>query len=322
MKFGSRLLSTLAICAVPLLSHAGDYPSKPITFIVPWQAGGSIDAVMRAMAQSASKTLGQPIVVDNKPGAGGTLGPAAMAAKEKPDGYTIAQVGAPLYRLPLIQKTNYDPEKDFTYIVNLAGITFGITAAPHTAFKSWADVVDYAKKNPGKLSYASPGQNTTPHLGMEQISALAGIQLTHVPFKSSPETNTALLGGHVDLQVDGAGFKPLVDSGRVKLLAVWTSQRTKRWPDAPTLKDLGYPLVIESPIGIAGPKGMDPKVVSKLHDAFRAALEDPDVRRTMAEFEFVPAYQGSEDFAKFVVQSRKDEKAVLNRLGVLRADLK
>ena len=112
----------------------------------------------------------------------------------------------------------------------------------------------------------------------------------HVPFKSGPETNTAMLGGHTYPQVEGASWKPIVDSGKARLLAVWTAKRTKRWPEVPTLKDLGYPLVIESPIGIAGPKGMDPKVVAKLNDTFRAALDDPEVQRTMAEFETLPDY--------------------------------
>ena len=318
----ARLLSLLAMCAAPLLGHANDFPSKPITLIVPYQAGGSIDTAMRAIAQSASKKLGQPVVIDNKPGAAGTLGPAAMAATAKPDGYTISNVGITVFRVPLLQKTSYDPEKDFTYIANLAGITFGVTAGAQTPFKSWADVVAYAKKNPGKLSYGSPGQNSTPHLGMEQLAAASGIQLTHVPFKSSPESNAALLGGHTELQVDGAGWKPLVDSGKARLLAVWTAKRAKRWPDVPTLKDLGYPLVFESPLGIAGPKGMDPAVAAKLHDAFKATLDDPEVQRVLADFEFIPSYQRGDDFRKSLMLSRDDERKLLGKMGLLRPDLK
>ena len=322
MNLGARLLSAVALCAMPVLSHADDYPSKPITLIVPYQAGGSIDGVMRAMAQSASKKLGQPIVIDNKPGGSGTVGPASMLATGKPDGYTISGAGITLFRMPLLQKVSYDPEKDFTYIANLAGITFGVTAGAQTPFKSWADVVAYAKKNPGKLSYGSPGQNSTPHLGMEQLAAAAGIELVHVPFKSSPESNAALLGGHTELQVDGAGWKPLVDSGKARLLAVWTASRTKRWPEVPTLKDLGYPLVFESPLGIAGPKGMDPKIVAKLHDAFRATLDDPEVQRVMASFEFVPSYQRGDEFLKSLQKSRDEERKLFSRMGLLRPDLK
>lgn len=314
-----RLFSLLALCAAPLLSaaQATDYPSKPITLIVPYLAGGSIDAVMRAAANSASKRLGQPIVIENKAGAAGTLGPASMASTAKPDGYTISVGGVTLFRLPLMQKTGFDPEKDFTYIANLTGITFGMTAGANTPFKTWADVVAFAKKNPGKVTYGSPGQNTTPHLGMEQIAALAGIQLVHIPYKSSPESNSALLGGHIDLQVDGAGWKPIVESGRARLLNVWTAKRTMRWPDVPTLHDLGYPLTIESPIGLVGPKGMDPRVVAKINDAFRASIEDPEVLRVLAEFEFVPAYQRGDDFLKSLIQTRNEERKLLDRMGLL-----
>jgi tripartite-type tricarboxylate transporter receptor subunit TctC len=284
--------------------------------IVPWTAGGSTDVVMRAVAGAAARKLGQPIVIENKPGVAGTLGPATMAHTAKPDGYTIAQVSIPLFRLPLMQKTNWDPEKDFTYIINLMGYTFGITAGAQTPFKSWGDVVEYAKKNPGKLSYGSPGQSTTPHLGMEQIQALAGIQLIHVPFKSSPESNTAVVGGHTQLQVDGSGFKPIVESGKARLLAVWTEKRAKRWPDVPTLKELGYPLVIDAPIGLAGPRGMDPKIVAKLHDAFRAALDDPEVQRVMADFEMVLNYMGTQDYRKYLLEQQAREKGLVKKLGL------
>jgi tripartite-type tricarboxylate transporter receptor subunit TctC len=318
MAYPHRIFALLALSAAPLLVHAQaqNYPNRPVTLIVPWTAGGSTDVVMRAVAEAAGRKLGQPFVVENKPGVAGTLGPAQMAAKSKPDGYTIAQVSIPLFRLPLIQKTTWNPEKDFTYIVNLMGYTFGITAGAQTPFNTWGDVVAYAKKNPGKLSYASPGQSTTAHLGMEQITALAGIEFVHVPFKSSPESNVALVGGHTELQVDGAGWKPIVESGRARLLAVWTAKRAKRWPDVPTLKELGYPLVIEAPIGLAGPSGMDPKVVAKLHDAFRAALDDPEVQRVMADFEMVPNYLGTKDYRKFLLEQQARERVLVKRLGL------
>ncbi|ROZ76680.1 tripartite tricarboxylate transporter substrate binding protein [Ramlibacter sp. WS9] len=313
-----RIFALLAFSAAPFLVHAQakDYPNRPITLIVPWTAGGSTDVVMRAVATAAARKIGQPFVVENKPGVAGTLGPATMAATAKPDGYTIAQVSIPLFRLPLIQKVTWNPEKDFTYIVNLMGYTYGITAGAQTPFTTWGDVVAYAKKNPGRLSYGSPGQSTTAHLGMEQIAALDGIEFVHVPFKSSPESNVALVGGHTDLQVDGAGWKPIVESGKARLLAVWTDKRTKRWPDVPTLKELGYPLVIDAPIGVAGPRGMDPKIAAKLHDAFRAALDDPEVQRVMADFEMVPNYLGPVEYRKYLLEQQAREKVLVKRLGL------
>ena len=182
------LLAALALCGA---AQAQDYPVKPVTLIVPWPAGGSTDIAMRAIADAAAKHLGQPIVVDNKAGGSGTVGPATMAAAAKPDGYTIAQMPITVFRLPLMQKTTWDPLKDFTYVVHLTGYTFGVTTSAESPFKTWADVVAYAKQNPGKVTYATPGAGTSLHIGMEQIAAKAGIKLTHVPFKGGAETNAA-----------------------------------------------------------------------------------------------------------------------------------
>ena len=148
------LLAALALCGA---AQAQEYPAKPVTLIVPWPAGGSTDIAMRAIAVAAAKHLGQPIVVDNRAGGSGTVGPATMAAAAKPDGYTIAQMPIPVFRLPLMQKTTWDPLKDFTYVVHLTGYTFGVTANAESQFKTWADVVEYAKQNPGKVTYATPG---------------------------------------------------------------------------------------------------------------------------------------------------------------------
>jgi tripartite-type tricarboxylate transporter receptor subunit TctC len=305
---------------VPSAALAQSYPEKPVTLIVPWPAGGSTDIAMRTIAEAAAKHLGQPIVIDNKPGASGTLGPAIMAANAKPDGYTIAQMPITVMRLPLMQKTTWDAAKDFTYIAHLTGYTFGITTKADNQFKSWADVVAFAKANPGKVTYATPGAGTSLHIGMEQIAAKAGIQLTHVPFKGGPETNAAVLGGHTTLQADSTGWKPLVDSGQLRLLAIWTAERSKNWPDAPTLKELGYPFVFDSPFGVAGPKGMAPAVVEKLHGAFRKAIEDKSVVDAMARYDMVPRYLDTEAYRKFVAEIIDSEKAALERIGLAKKE--
>jgi tripartite-type tricarboxylate transporter receptor subunit TctC len=304
----------------PARLAAQTYPDKPVTLIVPWPAGGATDIAMRAIAEGATKHLGQTIVIDNKPGASGTLGPAVMAANAKPDGYTIAQMPITVMRLPLMQKTAWDAMKDFTYIVHLTGYTFGITAKADGPFKTWADVVAYAKANPGKVTYATPGAGTSLHIGMEQIAAKSGIQLTQVPFKGNAESNAAVLGGHTMLQADGSGWKALVDAGQLRLLAIWTEQRSKNFPDTPTLKELGYPFVFDSPFGIAGPKGMDAAVVQKLHDAFKKSLEDPAVVATLAKYEMVPRYIDTATYRKFVEEIIASEKAALERIGLAKKD--
>ena len=158
----SRL--TVAFAAIGMLISAAagaqEYPTKPITLIVPWPAGGSTDISMRAIAESASKVLGQPIAIDNKAGGGGTVGPATMAAASKPDGYTIAQLPITVFRLPLMQEVSWDPDKDFSYIIHLTGYTFGVTISAELPYKTWKDVVEYAKQNPGKVTYATPGTGT------------------------------------------------------------------------------------------------------------------------------------------------------------------
>ncbi len=321
-----RVFVAAALVAAALASFvastafAQTYPEKPVTLIVPWPAGGSTDIAMRTIAEAAAKHLGQPIVIDNKPGASGTLGPAVMAANGKPDGYTIAQMPITVMRLPLMQKTTWDAAKDFTYIAHLTGYTFGITTKSDNQFKSWADVVAFAKANPGKVTYATPGAGTSLHIGMEQIAAKAGIQLTHVPFKGGPETNAAVLGGHTTLQADSTGWKPLVDGGQLRLLAIWTAERSKNWPDAPTLKELGYPFVFDSPFGVAGPKGMAPAVVEKLHDAFRKAIEDKSVVEAMARYDMVPRYLDTAGYRKFVAEIIDSEKAALEKIGLAKKE--
>src|SRR4051812_35997737 len=273
----SSLLIAVATLAMVVCAGAGaqDYPTKPITLIVPWPAGGSTDISMRAIADSASKHLGQPIAVDNKAGGGGTVGPATMAAAARPDGYTISQIPITVFRLPLMQDVSWDPAKDFSYIIHLTGYTFGVTTSAESQFKSWADVVDYAKKNPGKVTYATPGTGTSLHIGMEQIAGLAGIKLTQVPFKGGAETNAAALGQHTMLQADSTGWRPLVDAGKLRLLMVWTSVRSPNFPDVPTLKELGYPLVYDSPFGIGGAKGKGPENGAEKHNPLQKNNQEP-----------------------------------------------
>jgi tripartite-type tricarboxylate transporter receptor subunit TctC len=314
------VLGMAASASIPSTANAQSYPEKPVTLIVPWPAGGATDIAMRAIAEGATKHLGQNITIDNKPGASGTLGPAVMAATAKPDGYTIAQMPITVMRLPMMQKVTWDATRDFTYIVHLTGYTFGVTAKADGAFKSWSDVVEFAKANPGKVTYATPGSGTSLHIGMEQIAAKSGIQITQVPFKGNAESNAAVLGGHTMLQADGTGWKALVDAGQLRLLAIWTPERSKNWPETPTLKELGYPFVFDSPFGIAGPKGMDGSIVQKLHDAFKKGLEEPAVIETLAKYDMVPRYLDTASYRKSVDDIIASERSALERIGLLKKD--
>src|SRR5688572_21602131 len=313
------ILASIGMMVLASAASAQDYPAKPVTLIVPWPAGGPTDITMRSMAEAASKHLGQPIIIENKAGGGGTVGPATMAAASKPDGYTLAQMPITVYRLPLMQKTTWKPE-DFTYIIHLTGYVFAAFAGADTPFKTWQDVIDYAKKNPGKITYGSTGSGTSLHLGMEMLAEKSGVKFTHVPFKGAAEVNAAVAGGHVMLGASGTSIKPLVDAGKARFLNVWTAKRVKSLPDIPTLLELGYPYVIDSPWGLAGPKGMDPKVVAKIHDAFKKALEEQPVIDSLARFDMVPNYKGTADYNAAVAEQIKLEEALLKRIGMERKD--
>ena len=306
-----------AVITFPFLANAQEFPTKPITLIVPFPAGGPTDLALRALGEAAAKHLGQPVIVENKSGGAGTVGPATMAATAKPDGYTIAQMPITVYRLPLMQKTTWSVD-DFSYIIHLTGYVFAHIAAADTPFKTWKDVVEYAKKNPGKVTYGSSGTGGSPHLGTEQVAEKDGIKLTHVPFKGAAELHAAVAGGHVMIGAGGASSKQIVDAGKARFLNVWTAKRQKSFPDVPTLTELGYPFVIDSPFGIAGPKGMDPKIVAKLHDAFKKAIEDPGVLKVLERFEMTPNYKNSADYRAAVDEQIKLETGLLQRIGLLK----
>jgi tripartite-type tricarboxylate transporter receptor subunit TctC len=292
------------------------FPTRPISLYVAFPAGGPTDQFFRAIAESASKVLGQAVIVENKPGAGGTLAPIA-AKNQKPDGYVITQMPLGVFRIPHMQKAaQFDPIKDFTYIINLTGYTFGLVVPASAPWKSIKEYVEDAKRNPGKIDYGSTGTGTTPHLVMEEFAQKAGIKLTHVPFKGSSDMMASLLGGHIMSASDSTGWAPHVESGKVRLLATFGPKRTKRWPDVPTLAELGYDTVSESPFGLAGPAGMDPAVVKTLHDAFKKALDDPKVIALMDRFDQPTVYMSTEDYSKFAKQTYEAERATVERLGL------
>ena len=303
-----------AVLALPALAQTS-FPARPIKLICPWPAGGSSDIVMRALGESASKALGVQVVVENKPGASGMLGPNELV-KAAADGYTLSQITIGVARLPHMQKMQFDPLRDFTYIACLTGYTFGIVVKADSPHKTIADLVKFAKANPSKFSYGSTGNGTTPHLAVEEFASKAGIQLTHVPFKGSSDGLQALLGGHIDAHSDATGWAPHVEAGTMRLLATYGSKRTKRWPKVPTLNELGYDTVSDSPFGIAGPRGMDPKVVRKLQDAFKKTLSDPAVLAAFEKYDQPVIYMDSEEYTNFILANYVKEKRTIERLGL------
>jgi tripartite-type tricarboxylate transporter receptor subunit TctC len=312
-RFAQLTAASLAIPAFALRAQA--FPVRPLKLVIAFPAGGPTDITMRSLADNASKVLGQPVVVENKPGAGGTL-PAQQLQTAPADGYTLAQIPLGVFRLPYTTKINWDPVKDISYVINVTGYAFGIAVPADGPIKTWADFVAYAKANPGKLSYGSTGTMTSPHLTTELIAQRLGLQLNHVPYKGSADLAQAILGGHLMAAADSTGFAPLVESGKLRVLNTWGEQRLPKFPDVPTLKELGIDIVQNSPFGIGAPRGTPPDVVKRLHDAFKKAMEDPSYQQALARYDMLPIYMDSSQYLKFAQETFAREKALVEKLGL------
>ena len=309
-----RFIGCIVLASAALCHAQGQYPVRPIVLLVPWVAGGGSDIALRALAEGASKQLGQRIVIENKPGAGGALAAQQMAASAKPDGYVLAQLPLGVFRLPHMVKTSFDPLNDLTWILNIAGYQFGTSVRADSPWKTWDELITYVKANPGKISFASPGTGTSLHLVMEDLSIRLGLNWVHVPYKGSAEAIVALRGAHVQVQ---AGSPPweLVEAGQVRPLVMWGNARNARVPNLPTLKEL-YGIVANSPWGIGGPKGMDPKVVKVLHDAFKRASADAAYLKVLDRLGMEPYYMAGEEYTKWARRAYDEEKRAVERLGL------
>ncbi len=306
-------LSAAAAVAWPMAALAQAFPNKPIKLVIAFPAGGPTDITMRALADGASRALGQPVIVENKPGAGSTL-PTQALQTSPADGYTLAQIPLGVFRLPYTTKLTWDPVKDINYVLNVTGYAFGLVVPADSPIKSWTHFVGYAKANPGKLTYGSTGTMTSPHLTMEQAAQKAGLQVTHVPYKGSADLMQALLGGHIMAAADSTGFAPHVESGKLRVLNTWGDKRLDKFPDAPTLKELGLDIVQNSPFGIGAPRDTPPAVVKRLHDAFKQAMEQPAYVDALKRYDMVPMYMSSAQYKKFAQDTFTREKALIEKL--------
>ena len=286
-----RLLCTLAalpavlgLGALAPAAHAqtpeANWPSKPIRWIVPFPPGGAMDAIARTLGEKVARTLGQPFVIENRPGAGGNIG-ADFLAKSPADGYTlmITSIGMATNK-PLYRKLSYDPIKDFAPVGVLAVVpNILVTNATQPQIKSVADVVAAAKAAPGKLTYASAGNGTSIHLAGEVFTSLAGVDMLHIPYKGSGPAVSDLLGGQVNYMFDSiTSARPHIQSGKLRALAVTTARRSTSMPDVPTMEEAGIKGYEVSPWFAAFvPAGTPPAIVKKLNQTFVAAMKQPDV---------------------------------------------
>ena len=294
---------------------AQGFPARPVTLLVTFPAGGPTDIAGRALAEATSKYLGQPVVIENRPGATGTLGAAALV-NAKPDGYTVSMIPITVLRLPHMENVSYDPLKDIRYVMGVSGYVFAFIVRADAPWKTMADLVAGAKANPEKISYGSHGIGGSVHLATEELSSAQGVKLNHVPYKGSADMLTAMLGGHLDVAVDSTGAVPHVAAGKARVLAVLTEKRTLVWPDVPTLTELGYGIVSTSPYGIGVPVATPPAVVKALHDAFKKGLEDPIHTQTLAKYNQPVWYLSTEDYTKWAREQYEKERKIINSLGL------
>jgi tripartite-type tricarboxylate transporter receptor subunit TctC len=207
--------------------------------------------------------------------------------------------------------------RDFSHIIGLTGWLFGVCVKADGPIKTWADYLAYARANPGRLNYATSGIATTNHLAMEDLAEREKVELVHVPYRASNEASLAVASGEVMSVADSSAWAPLVDAGQLRPICVWTAGRSPRFPDVPTLKELGYgDMVVTSPYGLSGPKGMDPGVVRTLHDAFKEALFDPANEKVRAQFDMPLEYYDTERYREFVARRAEYERAMAQRLNL------
>lgn len=323
MRSRRRALRLLACAAAAALgvgaarSQGERFPARAITLWVPWPAGGATDLTLRLLADLAARHLGQKVLVENRGGAGGTLAMPVLQ-QAAADGYTIAQMPQPVFRAPWTRKVGWDPIRDTTPIIQISGVTFGVVVAAGSAFQTLDDLFDWARAHPGALTVSTNGIGTTPHIVMDELFTRRGLTYVHVPYKGTAEQMLAVSSGQVMAGVNSNGFAPFVDSGRLQLLVTFGEQRTRRWPQVPTLKELGYGIVAASPYGLAGPRGLPAPVVQTLHDAFKAAAFDPAHVAELARYDQELAYLGAEDYGRDMRAAYAAERLTVERLGLAR----
>jgi len=292
------------------------FPDRPIRVFVPWTPGGATDIQMRSVCEQASRRLGQPVIVENKPGASGTLGAQAIARDARPDGYTLSQMPNGVFRMPaMMERAPWDPMRDFTWIIRLVGYMGGVIVRPDAPWRTMPELIGYARANPGRVNYGTPGANTTD-VQMTRLARLAGIEWVAVPFRGAAPNMQALLAGDIHFSAETSAWADMALEGRFRPLAVWMSERARRFPDVPTFRDLGYDVLGESTYGIAGPRGMEPEVVQIIHDAFKEAVHDPAHLAVIARFDMPVRYLNSEDYATAAMLQNEEERRTVRELGL------
>ena len=319
IKAGRGLCGLLAALGVFLLpgfaAIAADYPDRPISFVVTSGPGSAMDLVARSLTSGAEKQLGQAIVVENKVGGGGAVGVQYVLGKPA-DGYTIGIASInPLVISHFTGTPSAHPVNDISHIMRTTGYLFALAVRTDAPWKTIGELVQYASANPGKLSYTSSGVGSTGNLNMEEFALLAGIQVTHVPYKSGSESNTAVLGGHVDALSDAA-WAPLVQAGKFRVLLIYANERSPRYPQVPVPRDVVAANVQPGYLLLIAPRDLPKPIMKKLHDAFRLAMNEPAHKAVLDKFNLEPLYLNSDDSRKAVAEAMEPLGKLAAKLGL------
>ncbi len=283
-------------------SAAEQYPTRPINVLVGFSAGGVVDISSRALTQAAEKSLGQPFIFSYNGGGGGTVA-LGITAKQKPDGYNlVAATATGLVRIPQYRPVPYKLG-DIVPVMSYCVTQSGIAVRSDSPFKTLKDLVEYARKNPGKVTYSTLGAGSPMHLAMVLIAKKEHIEWTHVPFPGSMPSVTALLGGQVTATSSSTEWAPFVKAGKLRLLAIQGEKRLKMFPDVPTMRELGYDFINDTIFLIGAPKGTPDEIIKKLDNALHNAMTDPTFIASLARIEHEPMYRGSEETQKYLKEA-------------------
>jgi tripartite-type tricarboxylate transporter receptor subunit TctC len=312
-----RLLAAFGALLLASCAFAQSFPNKPIKLIVPLAAAGTGDTLARAVGEQMSKELGQPVVVENRPGAGGLVG-TEFVANAAPDGYTLLAVSpSHVINATLYSKAGYDPVKSFEPITLMAYTHQILVAHPSVPFNDLKGLIDYAKKHPGELNYGSAGTGSATHLNMELFKSMAGVNIVHVPYKGSTQARQDVVGGQVQLAMDGLlPVLALIKEGRLKGLALTSSHRSPSAPDIPTMSEAGVPgYVSDTWYGLLAPAGTPKDVMARLEKAAIDALKDPAVRARLTKAGAEPAGTSAADFGKTIEREKPIWAKVVKESG-------
>jgi len=306
-----------ASASLPRIARAAGFPSHPITLLCPFGAGGTVDQYMRALAPQLSNELGQRVIIENKPGAGGALA-SGMAARARPDGYTLAMTSGSTFRAPWLQPDiGFSPTKDFTYVIGMTSLEFCALARDDSPLHTFADFMKAARAQPG-LQYAAGDPTTLAPIVLKAAEQQYGVRLQHIPFNSGSEMATALLGGHVGVVIDSVGtYVPHIRAGKLRLLAAMGSVRFKAWPEVSTAKEQGYDIELSSPMGMVGPRGIPDATLQTLHGALLRAMRTPQVTAVLDLLNQPEWYRSPAEFDTYARQVYQESGELLRKAGAI-----